>query len=157
MNRRSVLLLCLSFVITADGIRDPLSAQARQPAQAATTTDVPRAIRRDVPMTNSIRQAFEARTRDATGRPGPNYWQLQTDFAITATLDPATHTITGSETITIHNNSPEALTELVLRLDHNIFRPRAYLASPWLPAPPTRLVYAAVFVTTGPSSPRRAA
>ena len=73
-------------------------------------------------MTNSIRQAWTAGTRDATGRPGPNYWQLQTDFAITAKLDPATHTITGSETITIHNNSPEPLNDLVLRLDHNIYK-----------------------------------
>ena len=73
-------------------------------------------------MTNAIRRAFEAGTRDGTGRPGKNYWQLQTDFAITARLDPATHTITGAETITLHNNSPDALNEILLRLDHDIFR-----------------------------------
>ena len=55
----------------------------------------PRAIRRDVPLTNSIRRAYEAGTRDMTGRPGPNYWQLQTDYTINARLDPATQTITG--------------------------------------------------------------
>ena len=74
-------------------------------------------------MTNAIRRAHEAGTRDLSGQPGPKYWQLQTDFVITARLDPASHTITGSETITIHNNSPDELTELLLRLDHNIFRP----------------------------------
>ncbi|HVL67484.1 MAG TPA: M1 family metallopeptidase [Vicinamibacterales bacterium] len=74
-------------------------------------------------MTNAIRRAFEAGTRDLTGRPGPNYWQLQTDFEIRARLDPATHIITGTETITIHHNGPQELNELVLRLDHNIFRP----------------------------------
>src|SRR5688500_12581364 len=122
MRFRSLLLLCLLPTIVTTATRDPLSAQSRQAAHTPATTDIPRAIRRDVPMTNSIRQAWTAGTRDATGRPGPNYWQLQTDFAITAKLDPATHTITGSETITIHNNSPEALDDLVLRLDHNIFK-----------------------------------
>ena len=122
MRRRSLLLLCLLLGLLTTGTPDPLSAQGRPGAQAPTIIEAPRAIRRDVPMTNSIRQAFEAQTRDATGRPGPNYWQLQTDFVITAKLDPATHTITGSETITIHNNSPEPLNDLVLRLDHNIFR-----------------------------------
>src|SRR5947207_4199262 len=105
MIRRLLIILCLL---------GPIALEAQQP--------VPRAIRRDVPMTNSIRRAYEAGTRDATGRPGPNYWQLQTDYRINARLDPATQTITGTETITLHNNSPDALDGIALRLDHNIFR-----------------------------------
>ncbi len=81
-----------------------------------------RSIRFDVPMTNSIRKAFEAGTRDFSGRPGPNYWQLTTDYTIQAVLEPATHTITGTETIQVHNNSKDDLNMIVLRLDHNIFR-----------------------------------
>jgi hypothetical protein len=97
-------------------------AQSR-PAAAATPADsVPRAIRRDVPLTNSILRAYEAGTRDKTGSPGPNYWQLQTDYTINARLDPPSESITGTETITVHNNSQQELTEIVLRLDHNIFR-----------------------------------
>jgi hypothetical protein len=42
----------------------------------------PRAVRRDVPITNAIRHALEAGTRDSTGRPGRNYWQLRTDYDI---------------------------------------------------------------------------
>ena len=96
-----------------------LSAQAR----TATATDaLPRAIRRDMPLTNAIRRAHEAGTRDRTGRPGPNYWQLQVDYSIDAQLDPATQTITGTESVTLHNNSPQELTEILLRLDHNIYR-----------------------------------
>src|SRR5215208_4775117 len=105
MIRRVAALLCLLGSI---------ALEAQQP--------VPRAIRRDVPMTNSIRRAYAAGTRDASGRPGPNYWQLQTDYRIDARLDPSTQTITGSETITLHNNSPDALTGINLRLDHNIYR-----------------------------------
>ena len=83
-----------------------------------------RAIRRDVPLTNAIVRAMEAGTRDFTGRPGPNYWQLQTDYTINVSLDPATATLSGEESIVLHNNSPSELDRIVLRLDHNIFRPR---------------------------------
>ncbi len=38
-----------------------------------------RSIRRDIPLTNTILNAFEAGTRDFTGTPGPNYWQMETN------------------------------------------------------------------------------
>jgi hypothetical protein len=98
---------------------DPATEELRQ-----TTDEPPRGIRRTMPMTSAIRRAFAAGTRDETGRPGPNYWQLETDFSIQARLDPATQTITGKESIEVHNNSPAELTQLVLRLDHNVFRAR---------------------------------
>lgn len=122
MFRCAALAVCLVLPLVFEGTREKVAAQAPRAAPAVMASDVPRAIRRDVPLTNSIREALEAGTRDRSGRPGSNYWQLQTDFAINAKLDPATQTITGSETITIHNNSPRALNEIVLRLDHNIFR-----------------------------------
>jgi hypothetical protein len=96
--------------------------------------EVPRAIRRDVPLTNAIRRALDAGTRDSSGRPGRNYWQLQTDYTINAQLDPSTQTITGTESILLHNNSPQALATIALRLDHNIFRALAPRAAPWVPA-----------------------
>lgn len=83
-----------------------------------------RAIRKNIPLTNSIQKAYKAGTRDTSGRPGSNYWQIKTDFSINASLNPETQTITGSETIAFHNNSPDKLDRIVLRLDHNIFRPR---------------------------------
>jgi hypothetical protein len=114
MIRRTVVILCLLAPIALQGQQPP----AHGPMNPAT----PRAIRRDVPLTNAIRRAYEAGTRDGSGRPGPNYWQLQTDYTISVRLDPATQTLTGTETIALHNNSPQALNEIVLRLDHNIFR-----------------------------------
>ena len=101
---------------------------------AGAPAETPRAIRRDVPMTNAIRRAFEAGTRDWSGRPGPNYWQLENDYTIQVRLDPATHTLTGSETITLHNNSPQELQEIMLRLDHNMYRGLVPRAAPWTPA-----------------------
>lgn len=107
------LLLSSSFAFAQDNSLKPLRSSIE------TNT---RDIRQYVPMTNSIRNAFEEGTRDFTGKPGPNYWQLETDFTIKASLDPSTQTITGSEKILVHNNSNEDLTQIVLRLDHNIFR-----------------------------------
>lgn len=94
---------------------------SKKPLRNSIETDT-RVIRQDVPMTNSIRKAFESGTRDFSGTPGDNYWQLETDFTIKASLNPSTQTITGSEKILVHNNSKDDLNQIVLRLDHNIFR-----------------------------------
>ena len=100
-----------------------VSSGRRPPPSTAPSTRPYRARSAETyPLTNTIRRAFAAGTRDATGRPGPNYWQLRTDYTIEARLDPPTDTLTGSETIALHNTSPDALNEIVLRLDHNIFR-----------------------------------
>jgi len=82
-----------------------------------------------MPLTNAIRRAFEAGTRDSTGRPGANYWQLRTDHTIEANIDPATQTITGKQMVVIHNTGNLEMPLIMLRLDHNIFRatvPRGY-------------------------------
>src|SRR2546428_13642290 len=47
--------------------------------------------------------------REGSGRPGPRYWQQRADYTIHASLDTATHTIAGSETIRYTNNSPDTL------------------------------------------------
>ncbi len=122
---KSRVLLFLALFILASAPAQDSSAQDRvdvpEYLQASLDTEH-RAIRRDIPLTNIIQRALEAGTRDFTGEPGENYWQLQTDFNIEASLDPATQTISGEETITVHNNSGDELNNIVLRLDHNIFR-----------------------------------
>lgn len=59
--------------------------------------------------------------RTGSGSPGPSYWQQQADYVITAELNDETQSITGSETITYFNNSPDVLTYLWLQLDQNLF------------------------------------
>lgn len=59
------------------------------------------------------------RIRTASGRPGEEYWQQQADYQIQVKLDEDKHQITGSETITYHNNSPDSLSYLWLQLDAN--------------------------------------
>ena len=57
--------------------------------------------------------------RAASGSPGHRYWQQRADYTITAELDDARQRITGSETITYYNNSPDTLSYLWLQLDQN--------------------------------------
>ena len=57
--------------------------------------------------------------RLASGAPGPAYWQQQADHVIDVSIDPQTHLLTGSETITYHNNSPHDLEYLWVQLDQN--------------------------------------
>jgi hypothetical protein len=137
MSRRfPFAILTLAVVVTAcsmattGGTGSPVSggAGSRMPE---------RAIRRDIPLTNTIRRAFAAGTRDSTGRPGRNYWQLRTDYTINARLDPATSRLTGRETVVIRNNSPDSLPQIGLRLDMNHFLFNVPRAAPWVPSEET--------------------
>ena len=101
----------------------------------ATSSRLPeRAVRRDIPITNAIRRAYIAGTRDSTGRPGRNYWQLRTDYTISARLDVTTSRITGRETVVVRNMSPDSLGQIMLRLDPNIFLGNTPQTAPWVPA-----------------------
>ena len=60
--------------------------------------------------------------RTASGAPGHRYWQQKVDYDIKVELDDATQSITGGETITYHNQSPDSLNYLWLQLDQNRFK-----------------------------------
>jgi hypothetical protein len=57
--------------------------------------------------------------RAASGAPGRGYWQQKVDYNIKCSLDETNTKLTGSETITYHNNSPDALSYLWFQLDEN--------------------------------------
>ncbi|TCJ12496.1 M1 family peptidase [Flaviaesturariibacter flavus] len=57
--------------------------------------------------------------RTASGAPGPKYWQQRVDYDIKATLDEPALRLSGSETVTYFNNSPNELTFIWLQLDEN--------------------------------------
>ncbi len=58
--------------------------------------------------------------RSASGAPGPDYYQQQADYVMNIELDDANHRISGEETITYTNNSPDNLEYLWVQLDQNI-------------------------------------
>ena len=73
--------------------------------------------------------------RTGSGSPGPKYWQQQIDYVIRTSLDTAAHRVTGSERMTYHNNSPDALGYIWLQLDQDIDKAdsRAALSARVLP------------------------
>lgn len=92
-----------------------LAVTGQQAATAQTTnsgTDKFAQLETMLPTPNSY--------RTASGAPGPNYWQQRADYDIKVTLDDARQAITGRETITYTNLSPDALPYLWVQLDQNI-------------------------------------
>ncbi len=59
--------------------------------------------------------------RTAAGAPGHGYYQQKADYKINLTIDDATQKLSGEETITYTNNSPDKLEYLWLQLDQNIY------------------------------------
>lgn len=59
--------------------------------------------------------------RTASGAPGHRYWQQRADYSIDIELDDVGQRLTGRETITYYNNSPDPLNYLWLQLDQNLF------------------------------------
>jgi len=63
--------------------------------------------------------------RNASGAPGPRYWQQRADYDIEATLNEKKQQLWGKETITYHNNSPSPLSYIWLQLDENEHDPNS--------------------------------
>jgi len=69
-----------------------------------------------------FRAALAEGTRSPDGRPGPNYWQVYSEYVIDARLDPITGLLSGTETIRFHNRSPRALAVLQIFLHQNLHK-----------------------------------
>ena len=70
--------------------------------------------------------------RRPSGAPGEAYWQQQVDYDIQVKIDERSQTLTGTELITYHNNSPDTLDTLWLQLDQNRY---ANDSDDWLTTP----------------------
>jgi len=81
-------------------------------AQENTNQNKFKQLNQDLPTPNSY--------RSASGAPGHEYWQQKADYIIDLELDDEKQTITGKETITYHNNSPDILRYLWVQLDQNV-------------------------------------
>ncbi len=83
-----------------------------QTLMAQTTLFVPR----------NYLKSYERGTRSWDGKPGPNYWQNRAAYTISASIDPKTRRLSGEETITYINNSPDTLKNLRFKLQHDRYR-----------------------------------
>jgi hypothetical protein len=75
--------------------------------------------------TNKFRQLYDVFAtpnmfRTASGAPGPAYYQQQADYKMDIVLDDKNTKLSGFETITYSNNSPDDLKYLWVQLDQNM-------------------------------------
>ena len=109
-------------VLAAAACSTPAPRTAPEPIAAISLPE--RAVRRDLPMSPAMRKAYAMGTRDSSGVPGRRYFQQRVDYRIEARLDPASNVISGRETISLHNTTPDTLKTVVIRLYQNYFTPR---------------------------------
>jgi len=58
--------------------------------------------------------------RTASGAPGKAYWQQRADYKIKVSLDEKNNVLSGDETITYYNNSPDDLNYIWIQLEQNV-------------------------------------
>lgn len=66
-------------------------------------------------------RAVDRGTRTRTGRPGPANWVQHARYSIDVALDPARSRVTGRETVTYLNHSPDSLRTIMVHLRQNVF------------------------------------
>ena len=98
------------------------AAPAAYAQQAAPGTDEREALPGNLPEFAPVEFAVPNVYRDASGRPGPSYWQNEADYDIDVTLVPEAERLEGTVTIHYTNNAPKALDYLWVQLDQNLFK-----------------------------------
>ena len=73
-------------------------------------------------MPAEIKQAYENGTRSFDGKPGANYWHNTADYKIQVKLNVQEKLLEGYEEVIYHNNSPDEIGELVIRLYGDVYK-----------------------------------
>ena len=81
-------------------------------AQESTNKNPFRQLKQELPTPNSY--------RTAAGFPGHEYYQQKADYVMNIEIDDNKQVLSGEETITYHNMSPDALPYLWVQLDQNV-------------------------------------
>lgn len=113
------MIRVLSVIIGVMALAGLLGAELLFPGQAAAFEDKFRQLDDQLPTPNVY--------RNGAGAPGRDYWQQQVDYKIKVDLDETKRTITGTATITYHNNAPDTLRYLWLQVEQNVLRPDSEL------------------------------
>jgi hypothetical protein len=90
----------------------PLTKNLKRPVPNPITDEIP----------NRYKQAIKNGTRTKAGKPGPNYWRQYSHYKLDVKIIPRQKKLTGSGSITYHNNSPDTLKQLYLELTLNYKR-----------------------------------
>ncbi|MEL0457468.1 M1 family metallopeptidase [Flavobacteriaceae bacterium SZ-1-7] len=107
---KKITYICLSLILMSSAMIAQ-EQEANTPQKGHTNT-------------NKFRQLYDEFStpnmfRSASGAPGPAYYQQQADYKMDIVLDDKISRISGSETITYTNNSPDELKYLWVQLEQN--------------------------------------
>ncbi|MFS4482267.1 M1 family metallopeptidase [Hyunsoonleella sp. 2307UL5-6] len=73
-------------------------------------------------MPREFKKAYKNKTRELDGKPSKHYWQNSSDYVIEAEVTPGIWKIKGSQTILYANNSPDSLSEIVIKMYPNHYK-----------------------------------
>lgn len=73
-------------------------------------------------MPREFQEAYKNKTRAFNGDVGENYWQNSSDYVIEVEIVPGTWKIHGKQTISYTNNSPDSLSEIVIKMYPNHYK-----------------------------------
>ncbi len=110
--KKSIFYL-LSFILISGGVFAQDQDQNQTKPKAGHTNN------------NKFKQLYDEFStpnmfRTASGAPGPAYYQQQADYKMDVVLDDENAKLSGNETITYTNKSPDVLTYLWVQLDQNV-------------------------------------
>ncbi len=114
-------LVLLTLVFCA-----PIASAQTRPAPTIdpeTTAAGPRPVPGPVYETAAFTRAVARGTRTRSGHPGPRNWVQHARYSIDVSLDPARHLVSGRETVTYLNRSPDPLGTVFVHLRQNAFAP----------------------------------
>ncbi|MFH0734697.1 MAG: M1 family metallopeptidase [bacterium] len=69
-----------------------------------------------------VKSSYDNGFRSYDGNSGKNYWVNSSNYKIQINFDPQLRIVEGKEQITYFNNSPDSLTQIVLRLYQDIYK-----------------------------------
>ncbi|PWN08125.1 M1 family metallopeptidase [Rhodohalobacter mucosus] len=103
------------------------SRVADEPAEAVEAaiiefSELDRPVPNPIEIPDAFRLAIENETRTSNGYPGPAYWQNTAHYTMHAEIDPSTHTLSGSSSVTYYNNSPDDLEVIIMELAQNLHK-----------------------------------
>ncbi len=118
-------LFIFSFLIlfsctTTEPVQETATAQYDRVEHERLNIERPLPYPIDIP--DAFTAAVQSGTRSDDGSPGPNYWQNYASYDLHAELDPESHRVYGSATVTYQNNSPDNLDLIVVELAQNLHK-----------------------------------
>jgi hypothetical protein len=117
---RAALLIVPLLLFSSCTTTEPV--QQNNSSRAPAVTEIERPLPYPIDIPAAYQRAVENGTRTENGAPGPQYWQNEASYNLSATIDPSNHTLNGRASVTYYNHSPNDLEVIVVELAQNLHK-----------------------------------